>query len=239
MKKRFVSVFCLVCIFVFTSALYAGKWAQSLSLGSNITKGNTDTEQFSMNYKGGKDWDKKAKIMLGFAVNLAMENDVLNTENYSGLIQYNRYISKRFYWLANSSYEIDKMADLNRRFLLGPGLGLSIIKREFTNLDVELGISYLNTQYENKSARETSAFRIAESYKWKITEKSKLWQTAEYITESDNTKAYLFNSEIGISTNIAGNLSIKSFALNKYNNVPDIGKKRNDLQFSTMLVYSF
>lgn len=220
------------------SFLNAKEWSHSLSLGSNINKGNSDTEQLNINYKNERKSDK-TKFNSSFNANVGQENGVQNTENYNAELQYNQYFTKRIYWLVNSKYEIDNIAELDRRVAAGAGAGFSFIKNEKMNLDIENGFAYLNTKYTGQNQRENLTYRASEKYVWKINEKSKFWQNAEYWTNVDDTTEYLFNAEIGVATNVSGNFSIKTFVVNKYNNIPSTDKKRNDTQFQTALVYVF
>jgi|SaaInl8_200m_RNA_FD_contig_71_639786_length_3201_multi_4_in_0_out_0_4 putative salt-induced outer membrane protein YdiY len=246
MKQVFMAVFCL--IFLFSGVLYAQEWTHSLSLGLNATQGNTETTKINTDYKGGLKWDE-AEALFDFAANFGTDNEIRNVENYRAELQYNQNFpflaGTGIYCFLNASYEIDHMADLERRFLIGPGIGWDPIDKESVSLDLELGGSNLNLKYEDHDAENDTAVRITEEFKWQITETARLWQTAEYLETVDEHDAYVINSELGIETSISEHFNIKSFVSDKYNNAPafdkdaDEYKKKHDLAFTTMLVYTF
>lgn len=236
MKEIRLMIFVLV-LGVSASFLHAGNWAQSLFIENKIYKGNSDTEQLNISYKNERKSDK-TKFNSSLTANFGQDDGEQNIENYNADLQYNQYFTKRTYWLINSKYEIDNIADLERRAATGLGSGFSFIKNAKMNLDIDNGFAYLNTKYLNQDHKENLNYRASEKYVWKINEKSKFWQNAEYWTNIADTTEYLFNVEIGIEVKIAGNFSLKTFVINKYNNEPMQDKKRNDLQYMTAFGWS-
>jgi len=225
-------------LLLLSGSLFADNWKHSLSLGLNLTKGNSDTEQINTDYKGNINWEK-AKASIGLNANFSEENNQKTTENYASFGQFNRYISDRSYWLINGNYEIDKQANLDNRILLGPGFGFSFIKTKTSNLDFEGGLAWQSTKYTGLSEESNTAIRIAESFKTDLSTHAKLWQSIEYLGNAESSSSYIFNGILGIESSVTGALSIKSFINHSYNNSPATGKKKGDTAFTTMLVYSF
>ncbi|MCP3659194.1 MAG: DUF481 domain-containing protein [Bacteroidetes bacterium] len=219
--------------------LNAQNLTQSLSFGTNLTQGNSEIEQYNFNYKNKKRWGEKASFDSNTAANSVKKEGTSETENYILDFQYNQYLTNTFYWLINSKYEIDNAINLERRWTSGGGIGITLLNNELITLDLEDGISYLNTQYRYQSEKQDSAYRASEKLAWHFNSQSKFWQTAEYLLKLDDHKGYLFNAEIGIETSLVGNFTLKMFIINKYVNEPAEDKKKNDLQFRTMLVYGF
>jgi putative salt-induced outer membrane protein len=232
--------FILILLFAMTALNLSAsqKWEHSLSLGFNKTKGNSETEQLNSDYKGKRKW-LKANALFSLYVNSGKENQVETTQNYGADFQYNRYLSERLYWLVNTSYKIDKQADLEGRFLLGPGLGYSFMKNAKSALDFEAGVSYLQTKYDMVASQNDTAVRIAQNYSRKLSDTAKLWQSAEYLASADDTDEYIFDAELGVEAKLAASFNLKTFINNKYTNRPASNKKNNDTAFTTMLVYTF
>ncbi len=218
--------------------LSAEGWERSASLGVNIAKGNNDTQLINAAADAGK-VSSDRKITYGLKVNVGEESKVTTTDNYSLNGQYNRNFSARAYWLVQTSLNIDKIADLDRRLLLGPGLGLSVIKSGTDRMDVEAGVAYLSVKYEGAAAENDLAYRLAENYNHKFSKSAKFWQLAEFLGNFDSSDAWIFKGTVGVESSLSGGLSLRSYLEDTYNHLPAAGKKQNDLSIVTMLVYKF
>jgi putative salt-induced outer membrane protein len=219
-------------------------WAQSFSLGLNVSKGNSDSTQFSTNYDGLRKFDKaelqlKAGIAFGEDKNKATNVKSKTTDNYFAEADFRRDIKNNFYWLINGSYKVDNVANLDYRINVGPGLGYRFINKPNTHLDTEAGLGYFGQKYNNTSKDDSLAYRVAEKWSHKLTEKSKVWQLAEILGDVSEGDNYVIKGEIGVSSALAGSLSLKSTVSDTYTNDPALGNKKNDITLMTMIVYSF
>jgi putative salt-induced outer membrane protein len=228
----------ILLISLSTSSLFANNWKHSFSLGFNMARGNNDTNQLNTKLDGNKK-NEKSKLSYGLAANTGDDAGQQITSNYGAKAQYDRNYSERAYWLITASLDIDKIADLDRRLYIGPGLGYNFIKKENVSLDLEAGIAYLSTKYSTFNAQSDLGYRIAESYTRDLSKNASIWQKAEFLGNGDDSDAYVLKGEIGIETSIAGGFNIKSYVENTLNNAPAKGKKKNDFAFVTMLVYKF
>lgn len=227
-----------LCLFALCSQLHAKEWSQSLSLGLNLSRGNTENTQFNTRYDAKRKREHDV-LSLKAAANFGEDDVQKNTDNYLLEAQYNRNITKRFFWLINGSYEVDNIADLDYRILLTPGLGYKVIAKEGHTWDVEAGLGYRSEKYDTTSSEDSVAYRLAEKWDYKLSETSSLWHSAELSGDVDEGENYVLKAVIGIQSKVAGNLSLKSYVENKYNNAPANNNKKNDITFNTVLVYSF
>lgn len=235
MKKiQFYTLFLLLPLLSAT----AKDWKQSLSLGMNIARGNTETTQFNTRYDARKK-NKKDSYSFKVAANFGEDKVKKNTDNYLVGAQYNRIISYRYFWLVNTSYEVDHIADLDYRYQISPGLGYKIINKEKNEWDIETGLGYQTEKYDLEGSEGSVAYRFAEKWNYEINKNSSLWHSAEISGRFDENDDYIIKAVLGVQSKIAGNLSLKSFIKEKYTNVPARRKKKNDLSFNTVLVYNF
>jgi putative salt-induced outer membrane protein len=243
MKKAF-TIALLGATLPLSASLIASEkpWDQSFSLGLNIAKGNTESTQVATSYDGLKRFDQ-AELQLKASVNFG-EDDTNNTktkttDNYFAEANFRRDFSKHFYWLLNSSYTVDNIADLDYRLNVGPGLGYRLMDTHKTNMDLEAGLAYFGQKYDNTPKDSGLGYRVAEKWNYKLSDKSKLWQSAEIVGDTDEGDNYVIKGEIGVSSALAGALSLKSTVSDTYTNDPKAGKKKNDVTIMTTLVYSF
>jgi putative salt-induced outer membrane protein YdiY len=224
---------------LFSSTMFAdNSWRHSFSLGFNVAKGNNDTTQLNAKLDGNKKGED-SKLSYGLSANSGEDQDQQITNNYGAKVQYDKNYSAKAYWLITASLDIDKIADLDRRVYLGPGLGYNIIKKDNATFDFELGIAYLETKYDGVSGESDLGYRIAEIYTRQLSENANLWQSTEFLGNGGESDAYVIKAELGVETSIVGGFNIKSYIQDTYNNQPARGKKKNDFAFVTMLVYKF
>jgi putative salt-induced outer membrane protein YdiY len=231
----------LICTLLTLLALQtceAKKWKQSLSLGMNVARGNTETTQFNTRYDARKK-NKKDSYSFKIAANFGEDKVKKNTDNHLFGAQYNRIISQKYFWLVNTSYEVDHIADLDYRYQFSPGLGYKIIDKEDQDWDIEAGLGYQVEKYDLESSEGSMAYRFAEKWNYDINKNASLWHSAEISGRFDEGEDYIIKAVLGVQSKIAGNLSLKSFIKDKYTNVPARRKKKNDFSFNTVLVYSF
>ena len=233
--KNLFTCFLLITI---TGTVFSEDWKQSLSLGMNVARGNTENTQFNTRYDAKKKY-KKNGYAFRAAANFGEDKVKKNTNNYLVRAQYNRVISKNHFWLVNSSYEVDHIADLEYRLQLSPGLGYTILDRENNKLDIEAGLGYQSEKFDLEKNDDSFTYRFAEKWDYEISKDSSLWHSAEIIVEFDEEDDYIIKAIIGVQSKIVGNLSSKSFIKNTYINQPAREKKKNDFSFNTVLVYSF
>jgi len=233
--KKIVSI---VTPMLLSLSVYAADWGQSLSMGLNLSRGNTENTQFNLSYDAKRKRDHD-QLSFKAAANFGEDDVQKNTDNYFVGAQYNRTITNRLFWLVNGSYEVDNIADLDYRIQLTPGLGYSLIKKDGHTWDLEAGLGYLSTKYDLASSEDNLAYRIAEKWDYKLSETSSLWHSAEITGPLDEGDEYILKAVIGVQSKIKGNLNLKSYVEDKYSNEPALGKKKNDVSINTVLVYSF
>jgi putative salt-induced outer membrane protein len=214
-------------------------WNHSLSFGLNASRGNTDSTQISSNYDGKRVLKDTSEFAIKASNNFGEQDDEKNTDNYYFGLNYKRTIRDHFYWLVDSNYKVDSIADLDYRFNLSPGLGYRIHESEQHQVDFEGGLGYQSEQYDGSSKEDNLAYRAAQAWRYKISDTSKLWQSAEFVGSAEEGKDYVFTAELGVETKLAGRLSLRSVLNDTFTNEPGAGRKKNDLSFITLLVYSF
>jgi putative salt-induced outer membrane protein YdiY len=213
------------------------KWESSASLGLTLTRGNSDTLLFTGNVLTSK----KAvsyEINAGADATYGEIEDTKNAESFHAFGQYNRIFNENWFGYFRIDGLHDAIADVEYRFTFSPGLGYYFIKNDRTRLSAEVGPAFI---YE-KQGDDTKGYftaRLAERFEYKFTEKSKLWQSVEFLPQVDDLDNYLINGEIGVDTPLTEKLSLRTFLQDTYDNQPAPGREKNDLKLVTALAYKF
>ncbi len=142
-------------------------WSGNANLSGAMTKGNADNAQLRLAGEAVAR-SKQNRFTVGAVANRAESNSQNIEENLRLYTQYDHYLSDRWYVYANASFEYDPFRDINLRSRIGTGAGYSIYKTADTSLDVELGISNINTDFDSAEDENTTAGRWALRYNQKL-----------------------------------------------------------------------
>jgi putative salt-induced outer membrane protein YdiY len=130
----------------------------------------------------------------------------------------------------------DGIADVDYRVTLSPGAGYYLIKQTNIFFRVELGPGYVFEKLGGIT-HDYATLRIGERFEWKITERAKLFQSAEYLPQVDKFENYVINAEIGLDTAITKRLSQVTLIQDSYRSEPAPGRLHNDLKLIAGLKY--
>ena len=84
-----------------------------------------------------------------------------------------------------------------------------------------------------------ATLRLAENFEYKLSDKTRIWQNAEYLPNVSDWGQYIFNFTIGIETALTTKLSLRSFLQDTYQSEPAPGRVQNDLKWITGIAYKF
>ena len=102
------------------------------------------------------------------------------------------------------------------------------IKNESTKLSAEVGPAFIYEKIGSADEHGYFALRLAERFDHKISDRARLWQSAEILPQVDNFDNYLINAELGIEAELTKNkkLALRSFIQDTYDNLPAPGRKK-------------
>jgi len=135
------------------------RWKGDLSAGAVYSSGNTKNESyaFSANLKKRTDNDrttlkadaarKKERTSTG--------EDEVTEDWWKTSVKYDYFLSPKWYLFGQGRYETDKIANLNRRIILGGGTGYQWIESDRTNLSTEVGLAWVEESYDDEQGTDS------------------------------------------------------------------------------------
>lgn len=121
-------------------------WTGQASAALGLERGNTDTDE--LDYRVDSVWRSlkdRYTVLLNGEVDEA--NGIKNTENWSALGKYDRFLAEPLYWGLNASAEHDKFADLDLRYYFGPYLGRKFYDQPALTLSGEAGLVFVSEDF--------------------------------------------------------------------------------------------
>ncbi len=213
----------------------------TFSAGLTWTDGNSDTLRgnAAVLYEGEKErWGSvRAGVEGNYGYTRTDGERETDVENVRAYINARKPLAKHIYGALNFSFLHDGQADVDYRFILGPGLGITAFKNESTELTFEIGPSYV-WEKEDGVTDDYLALRFAQRLDHRISETARVWQQVEYLPNAEKFSDYLLFSEIGISADLTQRLALRLVAQSAYNNKPAADTERHDLTVITGLSFT-
>lgn len=238
-----------------TTPTTTNKWESTIAAGATLTRGNSETFLGTITAGTGKKWDQN-EVALGADVAYGttttevknpnpppphtFSHDETTAETLHGFGQYNRLFNERLYGLGRIDGLHDGVADIDYRLTLSVGAGYYFIKTKETQLSGELGPGYI---FQRLGGHDDNfaTLRLADKFNQALSDRARLWQTAEILPQVDHPKNFIVNFEIGVEAdlNASKKLSLRVYLDDTYNNVPAAGRKKNDLKLVAAVAYKF
>jgi len=236
-------VFAVVCALVTVTALgeEQGSFSTKLTVGATLTDGNSETMQAnaSLVTEGEKEGLGSVRAGLegnyGEATTSATDDAGVETETTDTTIENARIfagakktITEWTYGSVDASVLYDDIAAIDYRAMIGPGLGLYIIKGASMSLSVDAGPTYIWEEVDGITD-DYLAVRFAERADYKFSDTAKTWQSAEYLPRADDFGDYLLNIEVGAEAALNSHLSLRIVLQSKHDSTPGEGLEKTDL----------
>jgi putative salt-induced outer membrane protein YdiY len=224
-------------------------WETIAAAGLTVQSGNSESIATTISLDTKRKWEE-AEAMLGgnggYGKSSTTGQDRSRTTDYAKAYgQYNHFMTERLYLGLRIDGEHDGIADLAYRVRIAPLIGYYVIKNDKTTLSFDAGPSYVIEEREAsptvpRDKQGYLALRFGEKFEHKLSDTSKIWQTAEYIPAvEDWPEKDLINFEIGISTKIRGNWDLQVKYQVNYDNGVSYGKECTDTRLIAATTYSF
>lgn len=214
----------------------------NITAGAQITDGNTRTKSAHANafYEARTD---TTRLTLSAAWNYAQNKAGLTARNTSAAAKYDYFFSERMFGYINATLLGDEFADLNLRSTFGAGVGYQFIDRNLDGGDAdfyeEIGLSYVNNDYETARDDDFLAARISGRYERDINENIVFFHFHEIFPGLEDADDISVDTETGVRVNLMGNLYANAQINYFWDNTPAAGTNRTDTEYLIGVGYTF
>lgn len=210
----------------------------TLNLGFTLTDGNSETMQLngSLISVGKKEGlgSFRAGIEGSYGESRAKSKRDETSEKETTLENINAYLSlkktltDRTFASFDLAAQYDKIAEIDYRVIVSPGYGVYLVKNDRVTLSMETGPAYI---VENLDGRKDNYFslRVAERLELSLSETASLWQSLEYLPQTEKFSDSLVNAELGVEAALNTRVKLRVVLQDKYNSAPADGAKENDI----------
>jgi putative salt-induced outer membrane protein YdiY len=217
-------------------------WKTGLNVGFALTGGNSQTENLSVAFTGIRQTlnDKLGLYATSvYAANNAPGAVPATTANTAGGgLRYDHDLTPRVFGFVAADFFSDALQTLNLRSVFGGGAGFHAIKSDRTTLDLLGGVNYTHESYTTLS-RSSVALTIGEELMHKLTKSTVLNERLYFFPNLTSAGDYRGTFDFATVTKMSKWLGWQNSFSDVYVTNPPVGKKQNDLIFTTGLNVSF
>jgi len=233
------------------------RWSGSLDASVTWTDGNTHTLVYHAGLSVTRDQTGarepfQNRFGLALAYDYGKSDGEQNKRRGSGLAKEALFFHPRLAAYLEGSWIYDFEAGIERKNTLGAGLSWNAVKEEGVRLDVELGVSYVGTFYNDHAIRAARAagqtpvtfeeypagramaeFDLALPLGFAFHHK-----TVVFVSLEDAGK-HTLHSETSVARALTGGWFLKLTVRYDYVEPPAFGKKRGDATYLLSVVFKF
>ena len=226
-------------------AAKSGGMDKTIALGATLTDGNSETMLANGSLLIAGEQEKLGSFKTGLEGNygentiretiVAPDGTVTETErddktvaNAKAYANVKKTLSAMTFAYLDGSVIHDGMSEIDYRAIVGPGLGMYLIKTDQRKLSVEAGVAQV---WEEVADIEDDylALRLAEVGEGKFENGARVWQSIEFMPEISDFDNHLINAELGVEAPLQGAMNLRVVLQDKYDSEPGAGLERNDL----------
>ena len=193
------------------------EWTGAFTLGIIFTEGNSDTSSaagtFNLVRRAEVDrwtmdafwnWSEQGTDTSSTPADDSDDTEV-TTLNYGAGLKYDYFTTPKLYYTGTLSGKVDPIADLQIRGIGGAGIGYQVREDEKLKWGVEVGLAYVEENYEGFDNDGFLAARLASILTWQISQNTSFDQTAETFPSLEDSEDSISKISNTLKTNIAGN----------------------------------
>ncbi len=226
-------------------------WNGGLNLGFALTRGNSASKNLNIAFTATRKGFKDKLILYSntiYATNDQKGATPSTTANViSGGARYDRDFAPRLFGFVNGDFYHDELQALDLRSIFGGGIGFHVIKSDATTFDLLAGVNYTHESYSqpfnpavsDSKSRSLAGLTLGDEFTHKLSKSTAITQNLYFYPDLTNTGEYRGTFAFGTVTKLNKWLGWQNSFGDVYVSAPPVGKKKNDLLFSTGLNLSF
>lgn len=223
-------------------AIPDGQWRGSINGGLSNSSGSNRSTDLNLNaeaVRAGEDDKLEARGTI-----VRNESRLNGTRNRTadlmrGGTRYSRdFMNRRVFGFGSLDLERDRIQSLERRTVLGGGLGYHLLKSEQTTFDVFSGLTRNHERFTTET-RDATELLLGEESAHKLTEATSISQRLAYYRDVSDARRYRTQLDAGLTTAITERIALKLTLSRRHQNDPPAGVPKTDNLFLTSVGYRF
>ena len=219
------------------------QWTGSIAFNFSMSDGNTERRAVGATAEAERrtEVDRlNAKGAWNYSEDKNGADWVLTQRRLSGELQYDYFLTKKLYVLAQTSALGDELANIALRFTAGAGLGYQWYDTEKFGLGTEAGPSYFRESYRDSTPdTDTVAARLAYHLKWEIADGISFLQDVAVFPSTERLSDVYLNADSRARLTLTESMFAQLQWVIDYDNTPSPGRERVDDRYLIGVGWTF
>jgi len=221
------------------------KWTGNVSAALTSTHGNTKTETISASANLSKRTEKDRTQLSADYGRGEQEDPDTGEQNttedwWRTKAKYDYFFTKKFYGYLDGRYETDKIAELDRRVIVGGGGGYQWIESKNMNFSTEGGIASLYEKYEDQTGSDTKlSVQLGYNFDKKLAKNLKFVHDLTYYPSTEKFSDYYLSSTGEIRAHFTEKMFANFKVILNYDATPAVDAGSTDTKYILGLGYIF
>ena len=209
------------------------------NVGLTGDRGNTDTDSLYIDGEFVARTEKN-RYTVGAEMKREESEGERTANSTLGYLKYDHFLSQKWYFYTNALFEMDEFQDLNLRSTVGAGAGHQFFETPLTNLSLELGLSYVDENYDEADDDNYSAGRWALKYDRFFFDKFlQFFHFQEGYVSLEDTSDILFRSRTGFRIPVYKSFNVTAQYNFDWNSDPAPDREEVDTRYIFSLGYQY
>jgi putative salt-induced outer membrane protein YdiY len=213
------------------------RWKGRINVGGNGNRGNSRTDNLRVEGEAVARQQQNRWTLSGvFDRGKDLGNVTRHNWRVSG--KYDLFINPRWYGYSILTLEEDRFRDIDRREVIGAGIGHQLIDTERTNLSLEGGLNYVRTGFEDDPDENYPALRWAVKYDQRLfATEMQIFHNHEILSDITDFERTFVRSQTGLRLPLLNRLMATAQLNVDFDNKPADGKVKSDRVYLFTLGY--
>lgn len=220
------------------------KWNGSISVAWTSVHGNTKSETLGASMNTSLRREKDRTSLWADYGRSKQENpdtgEETTTEDWwKTRGKYDFFLTEKLYGFVDGRYETDKIAELDRRVIIGSGLGYQWIESANMNFSSEAGLANLSERYLDGSSNNSVSAQAGYHFDVKLTEKIDFINDLTYYPSIEDFADYYLTTTAELRTYLTENMFANLKVIFDYDSSPAQGKGGTDVRYILGVGWNF
>jgi putative salt-induced outer membrane protein YdiY len=222
------------------------KWTGNIAANVTSTHGNTRKDSVGANLRLTKRTDNDRTTITGDYAKTKDEDpvtgDKITTEDWwRASAKYDYFFTKKLYGFIDGRYEKDAIAELDRRVIIGAGVGYQWIEKPDFKFSTEAGLASKYEKFDdpNNTTNSDITLQLGYNLEWKLMKDLTLLHDLTIYPAIDKFSDYYLTTTGELRYNVSASIFLNAKAILNYDKTPAPGKGSTDTKYMLGLGYTF
>lgn len=208
-----------------------------VNLGAGGARGNSESASLHLDAEAVAR-SRGNRYTAGAIVDRASDKNVQTRASTLAYLKYDHFLTQKWYAYVNGTFNRDRFKDLNLRTTLGVGAGYQVWESKRTNLSLEGGLNYVNSDFALSPDESHPAARWALKFdRFLIDDRLQIFHFHELLADLQSSRQTFLRTQTGLRMPLGAGIAASLQFNADYEAAPPPGRAKVDRSYLLNLGY--